>query len=173
MILIKNGKVIAWAKKNQNLFTLNLAQPKKAMIIINKKPKTIAIISWGQQTYLVSQNKYIYFWHYCLIYVNNICIIKVFKLIDSINFNIVVKYNPVEVPVNLDNSNTSNISDHKNLASNNTIIPPKVVVHQITNINILDKLYMPYIRIKSTKIIKRDKSMTSITSKLKKVHINL
>ena len=44
MILIKNKKVIAEAKKDQNLFIFNFLQPRKAMTIINKKRKAITII---------------------------------------------------------------------------------------------------------------------------------
>lgn len=55
MILIKNKEVIARAKRNRNLFTLDLAQLGKAMTVINKE--AMAIIKRGQPTYLVSQNK--------------------------------------------------------------------------------------------------------------------
>lgn len=44
MILMKNRKIIAQVKKNQNLFTFDLAQPRKVITIINKKSKVIAII---------------------------------------------------------------------------------------------------------------------------------
>ncbi len=44
MILISNGKVIIQIKKDRNLFTFDFIQLGKAMTVINKKLKTMAII---------------------------------------------------------------------------------------------------------------------------------
>lgn len=38
------GKSLPKLKKNQNLFTFGLTQLKKAITVINKRPKTIKII---------------------------------------------------------------------------------------------------------------------------------
>lgn len=51
VILIGNGEVIVWAKRDQNLFILDFTQLGKAMIVISKK--TMAITRHGQPTYLV------------------------------------------------------------------------------------------------------------------------
>lgn len=84
------------------------------------------------------------------------------------------KYNFVKVFVKSDNSKALNISDYKDLIPNNTSSTNKpIVAYQITNNNIFIKLYMLYIRSKSTQTIKRNKSITTTTNKFEKVHINL
>lgn len=40
MILMKNGKVIANTKREQNLFTFNLAEPGKAMAMTGQERPT-------------------------------------------------------------------------------------------------------------------------------------
>lgn len=62
MTLMRNKEVIIRAKKNWNLFTLNLAQLERAMTVINKRPKVIAITEQGRPTHLVSQKKRIQLW---------------------------------------------------------------------------------------------------------------
>lgn len=59
IILMQDGVLIAQARKNQNLFILNLATPKKVMqanVTINNK-HTIVIIGQRRPTYLVNCNK--------------------------------------------------------------------------------------------------------------------
>lgn len=71
MTLIRQGKVIAHAKRTQNLFTLNLAHPGKAMAMtiqpkamaIAGQAQAMAITGRGRPTHLVSQNKHIRLWH--------------------------------------------------------------------------------------------------------------
>lgn len=67
MTLIQQRKVITYAKRTRNLFTLNLVHPGKPMTV-TLKPKAIAITGWvwaiaitgqDQPTHLVSQNKHI------------------------------------------------------------------------------------------------------------------
>ena len=58
--LIRNDKTIANAKKNNNLFTFNLAKSDPIMSAINK---IIIIISQVQPTQLISKIKYICLWH--------------------------------------------------------------------------------------------------------------
>lgn len=105
-------------------------------------------------------------------------------LVDGIDLNIEKEYNPAKVFINSDNSDAFNTSDLKNLtfiktniicelASNNTGITPNTIVHQTTDINILNKLYLSYFRSKSSRTIKRDKSKTITTNKLKEVYADL
>lgn len=51
--LMRKGKIIAYTKKEQNLFILDLAEPRE----------TMAITGWRRLIHLVRQNKYIQFWH--------------------------------------------------------------------------------------------------------------
>lgn len=62
MTLMRNKEVITRTKKNWNLFTLNLAQLEKAMTVINKRLKIMAITEQGRPTHLVSQKKRIRLW---------------------------------------------------------------------------------------------------------------
>lgn len=54
MTLMRNGKVVAKAKREWNLFIPNFAAPNQAM-----SAKVIAIRGKGHPTYLVSKNKQI------------------------------------------------------------------------------------------------------------------
>lgn len=144
----------------------------------------MAIIRQRQPIHLVSLNKHICLWNFCSAYISNARIVKTFKLVNGIKLHITKKYNPTEVFVDSNNSDTSNISDHKDsvsndtlitheLVSNNTSIMLDIVAHQTTDINVLNKLCMSCFRSQSTKIIKSNKIMTNIISKLEKVHIDL
>lgn len=62
---MKNEKVIIEAKKEQNLFTLNLANLRKAIAVIspsnNIQHYIIAMIRQGRPIYLISQSKQVQF----------------------------------------------------------------------------------------------------------------
>lgn len=60
MTLIREKKIITYAKRDENLFVFELAIVRAAMAIKSlKSRKTMAIISYRWLTYLVNQNKYI------------------------------------------------------------------------------------------------------------------
>lgn len=56
MTPMRSGRTIARAKKNPNMFALDLAIPSQIMSAINK---VIAITSQGQPTHFVGKNKHI------------------------------------------------------------------------------------------------------------------
>lgn len=56
MILIRESKVIAHVKRDQNFFTLDLALSDQ-VILMSSKYATIAVIGQGYTTYLVSKIK--------------------------------------------------------------------------------------------------------------------
>lgn len=160
MILIKNGEVIARANKNRNLFTFDLAQPEKAMAIINKRPKTMAIIEQDQLTHLVSQNKRIQLWQPQLRHISNTRIVKVSKLVDGIDLNMKNKeYNPAKVLFNSDDSNDSNKFNPNNdkapsLTDTSVSSPETAVIQQTTSDpNNFNKLYISCIGNKSSQTI--------------------
>lgn len=180
MTLMKNREVITRAKRDWNLFTFNLVQPGKAMTVVNKRRKAIAIIGRGRPTHLVSQNKYIRLWHRQLGYISNVHIVRVSKLVDGIDLDMKNKeYDPAEVLLDsddLDDFNEFNPNNNKAPPLTNTSVPsPKTAVIQQTtsDLNIFDKLCMPYVGSKLSQIVQRDKSMTAITSKLEKMHADL
>ena len=180
--LMKDGKVIAHARKNQNLFTLKLAQPGRAMATIKTvsiQLKTMAITGGGRPTHLVSQNKRIHLWHRRLAHISNACIVRAFKLVDGINLdNNSKEYNLAEVLIDSDNSDMSELSDSdkKSLIQHLlTKVTPTTVVRQIKteDSDVLDKLCTLCVGSKSTRVVQRNKSMTPTTDKLEEVHTNL
>ena len=119
MTLMRNGKIIAQAKRDQNLFILELAQPGRAIVtikIVSILPKAIAIQGRGQPTHLVSQNKRIRLWHRQLTYISNRRVVRAFKLVNGIQLghDDDKEYDPTEVLIDSDNSNASDASDSKN-----------------------------------------------------------
>lgn len=106
MTLMRNGEIIALARREKNLFVLDLAHSGRAMAIISQK--AIATTGRGWPIHLVSQNKWIRLCHWCLVYVSNARVVRAAKLIDGINFNIEDKgYDPVEVTIDSDDSDMS------------------------------------------------------------------
>ncbi len=83
------------------------------------------------------------------------------------------KYNFIEILVDSNNSNTSNISNHKNLISNNISTSQKTIANRITNNNTFNKLCISCIENKLIKIIKRKRNITITMSKLKKIYVDL
>ncbi len=56
MMLMRKGRIIAQARRDQNLFILDLALPGQAMSV---RTRAMAITGRGRSTYFVSQNKQI------------------------------------------------------------------------------------------------------------------
>lgn len=182
MTLMKDGKVIAHARKNRNLFTLELAQPGRAMATIKTvsiQLRTMAITGGGRPTHLVSQNKRIHLWHRRLAHISNAYVVRASKLVDGINLdNNNKEYNPAEVLIDSDDSDMSKLSDpdKKSLTQHpSTKATPTTVVRQIRteDSDVLDKLCTPCVGSKSTRVVQRNKSMTPTTDKLEEVHANL
>lgn len=118
MTLMRNGKIIAQARRNRNLFTLELAQPGRAMATIKTVsilPKAMAIHGRGRPTHLVSQNKRIHLWHRRLAHISNVRVVRASKLLDGIQLehDDDKEYDPAEVLIDLDNSDVSDTSDHE------------------------------------------------------------
>ena len=103
MTLMKEGKVIAQAKRNQNLFTLDRASLGQTM-----SAKAMAVKGRGRPTHLVSQNKRIRIWQQRLAHVSNARVVKASKLVDGIDLGPADReYDPAEVLIDSDNSETS------------------------------------------------------------------
>lgn len=177
---MRNRKVIAKAKRNQNLFTLELVYPRRA-IAMTMQPKiittagraqAIAIIGQRQSTHLVSQNKRICLGHRRLTYVSNTCIVKAAKLIDGINLEQEDKeYNLVEVFVDSDNFDKSVFSDEEGSSTQLSTKGLIIVLYQIVkNPDAIDKLYTTCMGNKLTRMVRYSKSMIIIIIKLKNVY---
>lgn len=124
MVLVQCKEVIARAKRNQNLFTLELAQPERAMVNFTLQPKAkaaarvagqswvMAITGRDRPTQLMSRNERIWLWHWQLTHISNVGVVKASKLVDGINLeNENKEYDPTEVLIDSDNSDVSDCSD--------------------------------------------------------------
>lgn len=57
MTLMKNGEIIARIRRDRNLSNFNFAQPRRAITVVNKRLKAMAITGQGRLTHLISQSK--------------------------------------------------------------------------------------------------------------------
>lgn len=182
MILMRNGKVIAKAKRKWNVFIPNLAIPNQAM-----SAKVMAIRGKCHPTHLVSKNKQIWLWHRRLIHLSNARVVKTSKLINSINIDLkeydsakvfIEEYDPSGIVIDSDDSE---ISSNKNkspadiaLRLRGAAFPNTNFTHQTRgNDNGISKLCASCVDNKSTQVVRRNKSMTLTIDKLGKVHVDL
>ena len=177
MTLIRGGRTIARAKKSHNLFTLDLAMPGQIMSAISR---AMAITGRGRTTHLVSKKKRIRLWHRRLAHVSNARVVKASKLVEDIDLGPAKKYDPTEVFVDSEDSDNSEDDSQAESTLVQQHTSEKVdsgsthhIKSSIDNNNILDKLYTPCVGSKSTRVIRRNKSMTPITHKLEEVHADL
>ncbi len=133
----------------------------------------MAITGQGQLTHLVTQNKYIYLWHWWLAHVSNTRIVKTTKLVISIVLKQKSReYDFAEIFIDSDNSNA--ILDEEESPIQLSAETSTTAIHQtIENPDVIDKICIPCIGSKSTQIVRQNKSMTQTTTKLEEVHSNL
>lgn len=102
---------------------------------------------------------------------------RVSKLINNIQLRYRNKeYNSIEVLIDQDNSDTSDMSDSKKsptIFPTIKVTPTTIVCQTIKDHNIHNKLYILCIESKSTRIVTQNKSMTAIFNILEEVHANL
>lgn len=149
--LIKNEKIIALAKKKWNFFIFDLVYSNGTIAIISLR--AMVMIKQKQSIYLVSQNNCIYFWHWHLVYITNVHIVKASKLVDSINFNIKnKKYKLAKVIIDLNVLNFYINSDSHTHNPHNMQPIPKMayIIKTNRNINLFNKLYTACITNKFT-----------------------
>lgn len=141
MTLMRGGEIIAHAKRDHNLFTLEAAIPGQVMSAISRSTasRVMAITGRGRPTHLVSQNKRIRLWHRRLAHASNARVIKASKLTDGIDLGLAKEYNPAEVFVDSENSDADSSGDDSQ--------PKHSVARQFKadtdNIDALDKLCAP------------------------------
>ena len=178
MTLMKNGSIIARAKRNHNLFTLDLAMPGQIMSAISR---AMAITGRGRPTHLVSLNKHIRLWHWRLAYASNARVVRASKLVDGIDLGPEKKYNLAKVLIDSKESDANKIGDQPQSMTNltQTHADPSSAIRQVKaetnkdNGNILDKLCTACVGSNSTRVVRRDKNITPITNKLEEVHADL
>lgn len=182
MTLMKYGKAIANAKRERNLFVLELAAAGAAMAARSLKPRrAMAIAGCGRPTHLDSQNKRIRVWHRRLAHASNAQIVRASKLTDGIDLNTSnSKYDPAEIFIDSDDSDASDSNfDSKTPTANDPKAsdPAPIIAagqeNNFDNPDNLDKLCTPCVGSKSTQVVRQNKSMTVTTSKLEEVHADL
>lgn len=122
----------------------------------------------------MSQNKHIHLQYCCLTYISNARIIRASRLTNGIDLNNKNKqYVPIEVFIESDESNMSDLSEFKE--SSNNLTPSHTTTALVCRTRVedtLNKLCKPCIRSKSSQVIKHNKDMTVITEKLKKIYVD-
>lgn len=81
------------------------------------------------------------------------------------------EYNPAEMLIDSNNSNTNTLSilDNNNIITNNiniTYMSEPTIVQLIINNDIIDKLYMLFVGNKSIQIIRKNNSIMTTTNKI-------
>lgn len=109
--------------------------------------------------------------------------IRASKLVDGINLRPEKEYNSAEIFVNSKKLDADDLEDNFQLmpSSMQLLLPtnanPSSVVCQVktgfNDGNILDKLCILCVENKSIQVVKKNKNMTPITSKLEEVHLDL
>ena len=110
--------------------------------------------------------------------------IRVSKLVNGVNFGLAEEYNPAKIFVDSKNSDVEDFGDDSQLE----LVPTQPILQPILNkpslvtcqlkadiddSNALDRLYTLCVRSKSTRIVRKNKSITPITNKLEEVHADL
>lgn len=193
MTLMKDEEIIAQAKRSRNFFVLDLATPGKVIrvshtistcFINNTSPpahRNLALRERGQLTHLVSKNRKIRIWHCRLGHVSNAKVIRASILVDSIDLQ-QAKYNLSKVFIDSEKSehdtDEDNNSDEQEnsdrslaLALQTSALDPTLETSAIDPD--FKKLCITCVVRKSTRTVKRHKSMTLANEKLEEVHADL
>lgn len=112
------------------------------------KNKVIAITKQSCLINLISQNKQICSWHYYLVYISNIFVVKALKLVNNLSLGIInKKYNLTKIFINFDNFNNFKTSNNKEVDFSSSDLD--IILSFIAQTNNLDKLYKLFVRRKS------------------------
>lgn len=157
MTFMKKGEVIAQAKRNQILFTLDLALLSQAMSV--KAKAIIAVKKQGWPTQLVNQNKCVRIWHQKLAHISKAWVVRALTLVDGIDLGAINKeYNSTKVWIDFDNFKASD-SKPTDLTTNAPQILESLITAQAIAArqasDVLDKICTLYIGNKSTRIVRR------------------
>ena len=120
----------------------------------------MAIQRQGRPTHFVSPNKRIRLWHCRLAHISDGRVVRASMLVDGIQlgYDDNKKYDPTEVFINLDDSDVCNVSNSKEpltMPFGMEAIPIIVVCQtKIEDPDIFDKLYIPCVGSKLTRIVR-------------------
>ena len=169
MTLMQSGQPIAHARRDRNLFILDLTTSNKAMQVTGR----------GRPTHLVSKNKKVRVWHRRFGHASNAKIIRASKLLTGMgDFN--SAYNPTEVYSDSEQSGSddqtgSHDDKHPNskIALISTTTLTKASLLATSTDNNFYSLCTPCIASKETRVVIQNKPMTKVNEKLEEVHADL
>lgn len=177
MMPMQDGILIAHARKDWNLFILDLTTPGKVMQV---NVKVMMTTGRGRPTHLVSRIKKVRIWHKRFGHVSNARIIRASKLLTRMgNFN--EEYDPAEIYSDSKASEPKEIFTDIDADNSNPVETPAtgpaetpitMKAFKIFNSDI-DQIYEPYVGSKQTPVVRRYKPMTPIEKILHEVHVNL
>lgn len=158
---MRRGNVITQIRLDQIFFILDFIKSEKAMTTSQRRP-----------IHIVNKNKQIHIWHCRIDHVSIAKIIRISKLVNVINiYN--TEYNSEKVFIDF---NISKIDELPNIVNKNLSYLANLILSSFllknTMLSDFDQLYALEIESKSTRTILQ-KSMTLITNKLEKIHIDL
>ncbi len=177
MLLMQDGVPIAHAKRDRNLFILDLAAARKVMQV-----NTQAMITTrqGRPMYLVSRVKKVCIWHRRFGHVSNTRVIWVSKLLTEMG-DFSENYDPVEIYSDFKASELEESLDSPDLINNDSTNADTAIETQhgrlmkaskITDSD-FDEIYEPYMESKQTRVVRRYKPMIPAEEKLEEVHVDL
>lgn len=188
MTLMQGGQAIAHARRDRNLFILDLvssnkvmqaAQPQKSI----QPSRAMAIQGRGSSTHLVSKNKRVRIWHRRFGHASNARVIRASRLLIGMG-NFDVEYDSAEV---YSDSEESEPEDERLLSpltsppSPSAATPPakfdsgslETNIACTTIDNDFDSLCSPCVASNQTRVVVRSKPMTKVDGKLDEVHVDL
>lgn len=151
---MQNSISIAYAKKDQNLFILDLAIPRKVMQV---NTQGMIITGQGRLMHLISCIKKIHIWHKRFGYASNAKVIRALKLLIGIgdfgeNYNLVEIYSDFKASKPEKSRDNPNPIDN-NSASTNITIETTMKASKIINSN-FDKICEPCVENKQTWVMR-------------------
>lgn len=176
MTFVRSGRIIAQARRDLNLFILDLAIPNRAMQVTGR----------GRPTHLVSKNKKVRVWHRRFAHASNARIVRASRLLDGMgDFN--KEYNPTEIysdselsdddaslnqpiPRSDDDADTNKPESEQPQPPNPS---PAMSSRLATTNSDFDSLCTPCIASKQTRVVVRNKPMSEAKEKLDEVHVDL
>lgn len=183
MTLMQGGQAIAHARRDRNLFILDLATPNKVMQV-TQPPRAMMTQGRGRPTHLISKNKRVRIWHRRLGHASNARVIRALRLLTGMgDFN--TEYDPAEVYSDSEESEpeaerSPSPSPHTSEANspvgtipaqsyaNSSEASARTIID-----NDFDSLCSPCVASKQTCVVIRSKPMTKVEGKLDEVHVDL
>lgn len=172
MTLMQAGVPIAHARRDRNLFILDLASPNKAMQVTGP----------GLPTHLVSKNKKVRVWHRSFGHASNARIIRASKLLTGMG-SFDNAYDPTEIYSDTEQSESDDdeqLTDLGQRDNKQPVNPDNQLAIPSAMASVLDIPESDFDRIctlciasKQTRVVIRNKSMTEVKKKLEEVHVDL